>query len=316
MHGEGCWSTVVCRPTERAALGLSGDSDWLLQCRLPIGHRGNHATDASTHPRHDRRLWLEWNDFDNRAQSLIERNPCPVPSADGAGGCVYFAGHGGAHFFAPSNGHAPSVMTGAGNRRSPASASPTPPGVAAPTPPPAEPAGPPRPRAGSHRLPDSHQPAPPDVPAAERWPNPAGAEPQSTYRGGRRSTGAEAPVAQDRHGRRHRPDAAGAEPAPLAEGPGRHGGGHAAPEPAESVVPPQHAAPEPPPVVASRVEAPVGSAPVASGVPALENAGEAATPAPASTDGVLFDPARRAAVSEALDEVAAALAKLAAALRD
>ena len=110
MNGEGCWSTVVCRPAERVALGLSSESEWLLQCRLGIGHGGNHATDASVRPRHDRRLWLEWNDFDNRAQSLIERNPCPVPSPEGAG-CVFFAGHGGPHFYARTNGHVPSAMS-------------------------------------------------------------------------------------------------------------------------------------------------------------------------------------------------------------
>lgn len=106
MNGEGCWSTVVCTPQERAALGLTGRSEWLSSCRLSSGHRGNHATDASPHPRHDRRLWLEWNDFDDHAQSLIERNPCTTRSRHGAH-CVYFEGHGGAHFFAPSNGHTP-----------------------------------------------------------------------------------------------------------------------------------------------------------------------------------------------------------------
>ncbi|MGC5259162.1 hypothetical protein ACPXCG_22705 [Gordonia sp. DT218] len=111
MNGEGCWSTVVCTPAERAALGLTGQSEWLLHCRLAAGHQGNHATDASVRPRADRRLWLEWNDFDDHAQSLIERNPCSVRSPQGAA-CLYFASHGGQHFFAPSNGHAPTEIRG------------------------------------------------------------------------------------------------------------------------------------------------------------------------------------------------------------
>ncbi|WAC53633.1 hypothetical protein [Gordonia sp. SL306] len=111
MNGEGCWSTVVCTPAERAALGLTGQSEWLLHCRLAAGHQGNHATDASIRPRADRRLWLEWNDFDDHAQSLIERNPCSVRSPQGAA-CLYFESHGGAHFFAPSNGHAPTAVRG------------------------------------------------------------------------------------------------------------------------------------------------------------------------------------------------------------
>lgn len=115
MNSEGCWSTVVCSADERRALGLASTSEWLLQCRLAAGHRGNHATDASTRPRADRRLWLEWNDVDSHAQSLIERNPCPVPSPDGAR-CIFFHGHGGPHFYARSNGHAPTAMSGQGRR--------------------------------------------------------------------------------------------------------------------------------------------------------------------------------------------------------
>ncbi|GAA1481974.1 hypothetical protein GCM10009624_24140 [Gordonia sinesedis] len=111
MNSEGCWSTVVVTAHEQQALGLSGTSEWIQQCRLAVGHRGNHATDASTFPRHDRRMWLEWNDRDSHAQSLIQRNPCPVPSPEGAA-CVFFHGHGGPHFYARSNGHAPSAMSG------------------------------------------------------------------------------------------------------------------------------------------------------------------------------------------------------------
>ena len=105
MDGAGCWSTVVCTPAERAALGLTAQSEWLLRCRLAAGHPGNHATDASSHPRTDRRLWLEWNDFDDRAQSLIERNPCRFVNEYGLG-CLFFEGHGGPHYVAPTNGHA------------------------------------------------------------------------------------------------------------------------------------------------------------------------------------------------------------------
>lgn len=113
MNGEGCWSTVICTPEERATLGLTTASPWLLQCQLSAGHRGNHATDAGSGPRYGRRLWLEWNDFDDYAQSLIERNPCTVRSAQGAP-CLFFEQHGGLHRYAPANGHTPSVTRGAG----------------------------------------------------------------------------------------------------------------------------------------------------------------------------------------------------------
>ncbi|WP_439030643.1 hypothetical protein [Gordonia terrae] len=262
MNGEGCWSTVVCRPTERAALGLSGDSDWLLQCRLAIGHRGNHATDASTHPRHDRRLWLEWNDFDDRAQSLIERNPCPVPSPEGAG-CVFFAGHGGPHFYARTNGHAPSVMTGAG-APGPHAAGPDRSATSQHQPPT---------RMGTHRLPDSHQPAPlpQEPPVAEPDPRPA-------YRGGRRSTNAEPFVTEDYQGRRHRTDDMNAA-GPITGVPNG---------PVADVPPSIPVAPESP-FTTPDVEAP-------SGVQVL-------------------DAARLEAIGAALDEVATALARLAAVLR-
>ncbi|MGW9264602.1 hypothetical protein [Gordonia terrae] len=275
MNGEGCWSTVVCRPAERAALGLSGDSDWLLQCRLAIGHRGNHATDASTHPRHDRRLWLEWNDFDDRAQSLIERNPCPVPSPEGAG-CVFFAGHGGPHFYARSNGHAPSVMSGAGApdprtvapdrgvdplRQSPPQAGSS--------------------RMGSHRLPDSH-------PAASLAAQPSASddpEPNTSYRGGRRSTNVEPQVVDDYQGRRHRADgydvAYSPDPVDPVDGPDRGGPAVGGPGSRPAAVTP-------------------GNLPAVSGP-------DHGAPG--------FDAARVAAIGAALDEVAGALAKLAAALR-
>ncbi|MDS1113497.1 hypothetical protein RD149_06920 [Gordonia westfalica] len=318
MNGEGCWSTVVCRPTERAALGLSGDSDWLLQCRLAIGHRGNHATDASTHPRHDRRLWLEWNDFDDRAQSLIERNPCPVPSPEGAG-CVFFVGHGGPHFYAHSNGHAPSVMSGAGAQQRPV---PGPERTSGSQPPNTHP-----PRMGSHRLPDSHQPAAPPVPAAPPPPPvtrpPVGSPPPAeaapsrepahgsspepahdpAYRGGRRSTNAEPMVSEDYHGRRHRSDAPAqgvqgrVTPAPATSTP-------ATPNPTA----PAHAIPPLP-------DAPQTAPARESGLPQQTGTGIPAPQAGSVDDHPESEAARRAAISAALDEVAVALARLAAALR-
>ncbi len=305
MNGEGCWSTVVCRPTERAALGLSGDSDWLLQCRLAIGHRGNHATDASTHPRHDRRLWLEWNDFDDRAQSLIERNPCPVPSPEGVG-CVFFVGHGGPHFYAHSNGHAPSVMSGAGtgHHQRPAPG----PDRTGSQPPTLHPQ-----RMGSHRLPDSHQPPAPLHPAGEPAPESAHrAEPEPTpesgYRGGRRSTNAEPNAAEDYHGRRHRSAA-----------PGRDVSGPAAPNaPAPNAPAPNAAAPNPaalgsaqPGPVVPQAASPAGAAVPPGVVPdaQAEVADHSSEPVSAA------EAARRAEISAALDDVAVALARLAAALR-
>ncbi|GAB36897.1 hypothetical protein [Gordonia otitidis] len=199
MDGQGCWSTVVCSAEERRALGLSGSSEWLLQCRLAAGHAGNHATDASTRPRSDRRLWLEWNDFDDRAQSLIERNPCPVLSPEGAR-CVFFNGHGGPHFYARTNGHVPAVNNGA---RRPAASGRMP--VQGNTPPPPQARRPERSgpstgdlpvaaaNAGSHRLDEPRGQSVREVPPAQHslasQPTPSHA-----YRGGRRSTNAEPPA--------------------------------------------------------------------------------------------------------------------------
>lgn len=104
MVHDGCWSTVICTEAERAALGDTSVGGWVLNCRLSIGHRGDHASDAEAVPRFDRRLWIQWNDSDAHAQSLIERNPCSAPAVTP---CLLFEGHPGAHWFAPSNGHAP-----------------------------------------------------------------------------------------------------------------------------------------------------------------------------------------------------------------
>ncbi|MBE7162427.1 MAG: hypothetical protein INR72_14385 [Williamsia herbipolensis] len=108
MVHDGCWSTVICTEAERAALGETSVGGWVLNCRLSIGHRGDHASDAEMVPRFDRRLWIQWNDTDAHAQSLIERNPCSAPAVSP---CMLFEGHPGAHWFAPSNGHAPRPAT-------------------------------------------------------------------------------------------------------------------------------------------------------------------------------------------------------------
>ncbi|NDK88576.1 hypothetical protein GYA93_03115 [Gordonia desulfuricans] len=209
MDGEGCWSTVVSSSTERRALGLPESAGWMLQCRLGAGHHGNHATDGGTYPVPGRRFWLEWNDFDPRAQSLIERNPCPVGTREG-GACLFFHGHGGPHIFARSNGHAPTAMSGAAAGRP---AGPAPSRSGAPLPHAAAPihrgpstgdlpvSGP----SGAHRLPDHRQPGPPpettppvSAPAAPAAPvsAPAGTPADAGYRGGRRSTDSVPPADQ------------------------------------------------------------------------------------------------------------------------
>ncbi|MDY6811758.1 MAG: hypothetical protein SW127_22580 [Actinomycetota bacterium] len=301
MNGEGCWSTVVCTPSERAALGLTGQSEWLLHCRLVAGHLGNHATDASSHPRVDRRLWLEWNDFDDYAQSLIERNPCAARSPQGTG-CLFYEGHGGGHFFAPSNGHAPTAV-----QRPPQAAPPQaapPPGGAPqqqstpgrPTPrPPARPPAPPR-AAGEPR-PAQQSPgrSGPMRPAAPRPSTPAPADHASGvrreataqpvgahagrqgYRLGRRSTDAAPPADMTRNASsRHRlpePDDPEPTPAPTA--------------PAVPAQPPREAVPGP-------------------------NAGSGTGRASGVTHG---GDGRDAEIAAALREVAVALEKLASAMR-
>lgn len=209
MDSEGCWSTVVSSAAERRALGLPDTAGWMLQCRLGIGHRGNHATDGSAHPRADRRAWLEWNDFDPQAQSLIERNPCPVRSLDNAP-CLYFHGHPGTHQFARSNGHAPTALSGMAARGgSPrpapiegprASHAPTTSGPATGDLPVAGRDGG---RSGSHRLPDGFVP---DQGVGDRVVADSAELPTADpgYRGGRRSTDSAPPHDQvPYHGRRH-----------------------------------------------------------------------------------------------------------------
>ncbi|GGF18192.1 hypothetical protein [Williamsia phyllosphaerae] len=54
-------------------------------------------------------MWLEWNDHEEHAQSLIDRMPC----TGGVGArCMLFEGHGGVHWYAPSNGYLTSAGTG------------------------------------------------------------------------------------------------------------------------------------------------------------------------------------------------------------
>ncbi|MCM3894452.1 MULTISPECIES: hypothetical protein [Gordonia] len=288
MDGQGCWSTVVCSAEERRALGLSGSSEWLLQCRLAAGHAGNHATDASTRPRSDRRLWLEWNDFDDRAQSLIERNPCPVPSPEGAR-CVFFNGHGGPHFYARSNGHAPSPVPGNGGvRRAPGGVAPQPVG----TPDQPQRSGPSTGdlpiaagNAGSHRLDDPRGSSLREAPPAQQSVSSHSGSTHSgstqsaaahAYRGGRRSTNAEPPPTPAFQANRHQAlDVTGqrsVEQPPSPQSPS-----------------PQPASPQPPSPPQQHVD------PLQGGRPA---------------SGAQPDP-----VSDALREVAAALAKLADALQ-
>ncbi|MFW0794327.1 hypothetical protein AAFP30_10990 [Gordonia sp. CPCC 205515] len=193
MNGEGCWSTVVCTSAERTALGLTGRSDWLLNCRLSSGHGGNHATDAGTRPRHDRRLWLEWNDFADHAQSLIERNPCTVRSQFGAH-CQFFEGHGGAHYFATSNGHPTAGHRGAQTGQARAAAGPSTgsrPTVRR------DPVGPPGHADRVRTTTDSDIPAVRPSATAPGTPAIAAASESDgkyAYRGGRRSTNAEPPA--------------------------------------------------------------------------------------------------------------------------
>ncbi|WCB37962.1 hypothetical protein [Gordonia polyisoprenivorans] len=235
MDSEGCWSTVVSTAAERRALGLPESAGWMLECRLPIGHRGNHATDGSTSPRNDRRFWLEWNDFDPHAQSLIERNPCPVRSLENAP-CLYFHGHPGPHLYVRSNGHAPTAMSGMaagghshaglhssapGPEYSTQGTAPGPSGSHGPSTGdlPVAGAG----ARGSHRMPEPPRPEPsrpePSRPEPFR-PEPSRSEPpmvgESDYRGGRRSTDSAPPHDQTPyHGRRHSFDVPASRPEPT-----------------------------------------------------------------------------------------------------
>ncbi|QTI69969.1 hypothetical protein [Gordonia polyisoprenivorans] len=290
MDSEGCWSTVVSTAAERRALGLPESAGWMLECRLPIGHRGNHATDGSITPRNDRRFWLEWNDFDPHAQSLIERNPCPVRSLENAP-CLYFHGHPGPHRYVRSNGHAPTAMSGmaagghghAGVHSSApgpeySTQGPTTPGASGSHGPstgdlPVAGVG----ARGSHRMPEPPRPEPsrPEL----SMPEPPTAE-ESDYRGGRRSTDSAPPHDQTPyHGRRHSFDIPASRPEPAF-------------------------APDEPYAAATSASRPVAPAP--SEYSARESAGASDDPQP--TLGLTE-------VGDALDDVATALSRLAAALR-
>lgn len=100
MNVEGCWSTVICNASERAAVGYQG-KDWALQCRLSSGHDGHHATDGDRGAAPVRRRWLEWTDFSEYPHSLLERDPCDVVGRGGEP-CQFYLGHGGLHFYAPA----------------------------------------------------------------------------------------------------------------------------------------------------------------------------------------------------------------------
>jgi hypothetical protein len=334
MNGEGCWSTVVCTPAERGALGLTGQSEWLLHCRLAAGHRGNHASDASVRPRTDRRLWLEWNDFDDHAQSLIERNPCSFRSQHGAA-CLYFEGHGGTHFFAPSNGHAPApargpqsgAMPGQGPVQQPGQAPQS--GLIPPGPPPMPPqqgpghqSGPMQPPLPPHQPPPPmNRPAPPPPesptpvtpssapPAARRRAEPASATatqessqvmPQASM--GRPPVAAGAHASGGHHdGYRPGRRSTGAEPPTTAA---RAGSRHRLPDADDQES--QSEAPVTPPSPQPARSQPVTPPPAAP--PASSTAGPAAN---AASSAGRSD----AEIAAALRDVAAALERLAAAMR-
>lgn len=359
MNSEGCWSTVVVTAYEQQALGLAGTSEWILQCRLAVGHRGNHATDASTYPRSDRRPWLEWNDHESHAQSLIQRNPCPVPSPEGTP-CVFFHGHGGPHFYARSNGHAPSAMSGMSAapgsvpppRRprydeprpsgppGPSAADPTrpaPPGQRGPATGDLPVAG----HVGSHRLGEPvHRPRPAAGPAGYTDPGaplgpgahgneypsgprqggsgyPGGPQQGGGYQGGHRSTDIEPPEHTPYHGRRHRLD----DPAADGRGGPYTDAGLPAAAPMAGAPFPGSPLSEVPLSEVRRSEVPPSGAGGRDGS-APEPAPRAGSFGPAASGTSTVDPAAATRfdgsndqVGAALDDVVAALAKLADALR-
>ncbi len=103
-----CWSTAICTESERHALGLAPDGEWLLTCRLSDGHTGDHATDASMRPRNDRRTWLTWND--RAIHRLLDQPPCAMRSRSGVQ-CLLFAAHGGMHYYGVPNQAGPRSAT-------------------------------------------------------------------------------------------------------------------------------------------------------------------------------------------------------------
>ncbi|MFW0791041.1 hypothetical protein [Gordonia sp. CPCC 205333] len=181
MNVEGCWSTVICNASERAAVGYPGQ-EWALQCRLSSGHDGNHATDGDRGAAPTRRRWLEWTDFSEYPHSLLERDPCPVHGRTGAA-CELFVGHGGLHFYAPipsrtvNQQPAPAPQASVAQASAPQS---TPPPVApqSTTPPAASSAPAPTVAArgldyrGGHRMIDTPQPKPEPQARPERGQTP------------------------------------------------------------------------------------------------------------------------------------------------
>ena len=207
MNGAGCWSTVVCTPKSAPS------SVWPTTCSGSCIAGWPSGTPVTTPPTPaitaiDRGLWLGWNDFDTQAQSLIERNPCSARSLTGAH-CLFFEAHGGPHFYATGNRHAPTAIAAASvtGRRAVV-----------------------RPVADLRHRADQYR-------TGRRWARcgfagaPSGPLPGDGYRGGRRSTNMEPPVVEgasmDGLERRHRcPEPRAHRPAPQS-GPGsssrRHG---------------------------------------------------------------------------------------------
>ncbi|MFT4127400.1 MAG: hypothetical protein QM662_14370 [Gordonia sp. (in: high G+C Gram-positive bacteria)] len=207
----------------------------MLQCRLPVGHRGNHATDGGA-GRQGRRHWLEWSDFDHSVQSVTQRDPCPVQTPEQAS-CWFFRGHPGAHVFAHVNGHA----TVPGGAAGPPSRQPGPPGSASSVVArshlhfsPSTGDLPVEGNHGAHRLADHHGADGPDGGGGPDGPGDHGGDdrpPTSAdipYRGGRRSTDAAPPIDQvSRPGHRHGADGFR----------GEHGDGEFRGEPADEGAP-------------------------------------------------------------------------------
>ncbi|WP_143965874.1 hypothetical protein [Gordonia zhaorongruii] len=95
MSGGRCWSSIVATQSERAALELGHEDEWLVGCVLREGHPGAHASDGHQ-IHHGRRRWLVWGDFARGTQALRDEDPCPVQELDGAH-CLFYFGHSGQH---------------------------------------------------------------------------------------------------------------------------------------------------------------------------------------------------------------------------
>ncbi|MFT4088455.1 MAG: hypothetical protein QM658_15135 [Gordonia sp. (in: high G+C Gram-positive bacteria)] len=96
MSDEHCWSSIVSSAADRAALRLPQSGGWLLNCDLPPGHIGLHASDGGHGPV-GRRPWLFWADYARTADGVREVDPCSGRAGQAV--CEMFAGHPGAHRF-------------------------------------------------------------------------------------------------------------------------------------------------------------------------------------------------------------------------